>query len=205
VTASGVDDPGEFLRDVDAYFGDRDITIEFTQEPTVKSELIAAGWSDFDETVWLAHTDAFPPTPSVDIERVGDAALEAFARVKLQSFGETEDEPDASALAVEMSMRKVDLRGDGRGLLAKADGEAAAMCAYYSGEDHFVFLLGTRIPFRGRGIAGAVLHRIVDDARAFGARSVIINARAGGRPEALYRKLGFSDEVYRQWRFRRPS
>jgi len=195
----------EFLRDVDDYFGERDLTIEFTEKPSIKDELISAGWSDFDETVWLAHAGVFPATPPVDIERVGDTTLEQFARMKLQSFGETEDEPDASTLAVEMSMRKVELRGDGRGLLAKADGEATAMCAYYSGEDHFVFLLGTRIPFRGRGIASAVLHQIVDDAHASRARSVIINARAGGRPESLYKNLGFTDEVYRQWRFRSPS
>jgi len=43
------------LRDVDAYFGERDVTIEFTSEPAVKNALISAGWSDFDETVWLAH------------------------------------------------------------------------------------------------------------------------------------------------------
>jgi GNAT superfamily N-acetyltransferase len=203
VSALPVDDAAAFLRDVESYFGPCDVTIEFTQEPAVKDALLRAGWTDFDETVWLAHTGDFPPTPDVTIETVSD--LEAFARTKLQSFGDTEDEPDASTLANEIASRTAELRGDGRGLVALVDGEVAAMCAYYSGDDYFVFLLGTRLPFRGRGIASAILRRVYEDARASGARSVVINARFGGRPEALYRRLGFCDEVYRQWRFRKPT
>ena len=194
-----------FVDDVDGYFGDRDVTIEFTHEPPAKQALIASGWSDFDETVYLAHVGEFPPTPDAVMESVDSSTLEAFARVKLQSFADSDDEPEPSTLTTEVSMRSAELRGDGRGLLATVDGEPASMSAYYSGGDYFVFLLGTRLPFRGRGIASAILRRIVDEARASAARSVVINARAGGRPEALYRGLGFSDEVYRQWRFRRPS
>jgi GNAT superfamily N-acetyltransferase len=131
--------------------------------------------------------------------------IERFARVKLQAFGDTEEEPVGTTLSKEIASRRADLRGDGRGLVATADGEIAAMCAYYSGADYFVFLLGTRLPFRGRGIASAVLHHVVEEARASGARSVVINAREGGEPAALYRRLGFTDAVYRQWRFRKPS
>lgn len=195
----------EFLRDVDEHFGDRDITIEFTEEPVVGDDLRAAGWSEWDETVYLAQVGEIHRAGNVTIESVGASAVEAFARTKLQSFDETENEPDPAALDEEVSMRRAELRGDGRGLIASVDGEVAAMCAYYSGEDYFVFLLGTRVPFRGRGIASALLRRVLENARGTNARSVVINTRAGGRPEALYRRLGFSDVVHQRWRFRKPS
>jgi ribosomal protein S18 acetylase RimI-like enzyme len=198
-------DLAEFLHDVDGYFGHRNVTIEFTEEPAVGDELRVAGWSDWEQTVYLAHVGEIHSGADAAIEPVDASSVEAFARTKLQSFDETEDEPDPAALAYEVSVRRAELRGDGRGLIASVEGQVAAMCAYYSGEDHFVFLLGTRIPCRGRGIASALLRRVLEDAREQNARSVVINTRAGGRPEALYRRLGFSDLVHQRWRFRQPS
>jgi GNAT superfamily N-acetyltransferase len=203
VTAIDVDEVSEFLRDVDAFFGERSVSIHFDRKPAAGKELVARGWSEEQETVYLAHVGDFPRAADVPIEAVEPSTIEAFARVKLQSFDGSEDEPDPSALDLEIASRRADLRGNGRGLLARVDAQPAAMCAYYSGVDSFVFQLGTRVPFRGRGIASALLARVVEGAHAAGARSVVINARAGGKPEALYRRLGFSDEVYRQWSFSR--
>jgi ribosomal protein S18 acetylase RimI-like enzyme len=206
VTATPIDavDLPAFLTDVEEFFGKRDLTIEFTEPPAAMKALFDAGWSDWDETVYLAHVGELPKTIDVDATRVDDANVEAFARTKLQSFDDTEDDPNPSTLADEVEMRRAELRGEGRGLIAHQDGEPATMCAFYSGEDYFVFLLGTRIPFRGRGIASAVLRHVLEDAQASNARSVVINARAGARPDALYRHLGFTDVVHRRWRLRKP-
>ncbi|MGH3273067.1 MAG: GNAT family N-acetyltransferase, partial [Streptosporangiaceae bacterium] len=78
--------------------------------------------------------------------------------------------------------------------LGVLDGESAAVLAHYPGEDDLVFILGTRTPYRHRGIAQAMLARWADG--TMGSRSQVINASDGGAPAALYRRLGFTDEVY---------
>ena len=60
-----------------------------------------------------------------------------------------------------------------------------------------MFILGTRTPYRHRGIAQALLARWAAAATTAAAtRSLLINASDGGAPAALYRRLGFTDEVY---------
>ena len=100
-------------------------------------------------------------------------------------------------------MRLAEMRGDGRCLLTRVDGQVASICAYYDGDDYFVFLLATRVPYRHRGLARKLLQHVLHEGRD--ARSVIINAQEGGRPEALYRSMGFTDVVHRRWTFRQPS
>jgi ribosomal protein S18 acetylase RimI-like enzyme len=55
--------------------------------------------------------------------------------------------------------------------------------------------LATRVPYRGRGIAQALLAAYIDDSAERGCRSVMINADEDDWPVGLYRKIGFSDEV----------
>ena len=59
-----------------------------------------------------------------------------------------------------------------------------------------MFILVTRVPYRHQGIAQAMLGRWARAGVAAGCRSLIINAQDGGRPAALYRRLGFVDEAY---------
>jgi ribosomal protein S18 acetylase RimI-like enzyme len=75
-------------------------------------------------------------------------------------------------------------------------GERVAVLAYFRGRDQLVFNLGTRVPFRHRGIAQAMLARWVDAGMADGCRSLIINATDGGAAAALYRRIGFTDEIH---------
>lgn len=129
------------------------------------------------------------------VEDIGESGLEEWATVKLQSFGDTESAPAPDRLAAEVATRRSELAlADCQlGLLG---GEPVAVIAYYRGHDQLVFNLGTRVPFRRRGIAQAMLSRWVDAGMASGCRSMIINATDGGRPAELYRRLGFTDEVY---------
>jgi ribosomal protein S18 acetylase RimI-like enzyme len=90
------------------------------------------------------------------------------------------------------------MAGQGRALAARIEGESVAVAAFYEGDDRFIFVLGTRVPFRHRRIGRALLAHVVHDPAASGCRSAVINADEGGRPEALYRRLGFTDEVH--WR-----
>jgi GNAT superfamily N-acetyltransferase len=81
---------------------------------------------------------------------------------------------------------------------ARAGREAASIIGLYDGEDRHIFLLATRVPFRNRGIARWLLSHVIAEAHADGCRSVLINCDPAGTPIQLYRRLGFTDEVY--WR-----
>jgi ribosomal protein S18 acetylase RimI-like enzyme len=124
----------------------------------------------------------------------GAGELAAWADVKLRSFADSEEPPSAGAVSAEIEFRREELplAECQFGLL---DGEPVAVLAHYPGSDDLVFNLGTRVPFRHRGIAQAMLTRWVAGATA-SARSLMINATDGGAPAALYRRLGFTDEVY---------
>jgi GNAT superfamily N-acetyltransferase len=129
------------------------------------------------------------------VEDVDEARLAEWATVKLQCFGDTEFPPAPERLATEIAVRHSESAlADYQ--LGTIDGERVAILGYYRGKDQLVFNLGTRVPYRHRGIAQAMLAHWVDAARADGCRSMIINATDDGRPAALYRRLGFVDEIY---------
>jgi GNAT superfamily N-acetyltransferase len=63
---------------------------------------------------------------------------------------------------------------------------------------------------RGRGIARALVHHAVTDARSRGARTVLIGALVDDTPKDLYRRMGFDPLMVRRcWlspiQARRPS
>jgi hypothetical protein len=163
----------------------------------------------FDEsTTYLALTGPMvSPAPGPDrleITVIGASDLETWARVKVQSFGDSEGEPTAEAIAAEVALRRDELP-IAECQLALLDGEPVSVLAHYPGEDNLVFILGTRLPYRHRGIAQALLARWAT--APAGRRSLMINAIEGGAPEALYRRLGFTDEVfwYSKYEYRSPA
>jgi GNAT superfamily N-acetyltransferase len=129
------------------------------------------------------------------VESIDDAGLEQWATVKLQSFGDTESAPAPGRLAQEVAARRGD-RALAECQLGLLGGEGVAVLVYYRGRDQLVFNLATRVPYRHRGIAQAMLTRWVDAGTASGCRSLMINATEGGRPAELYRTMGFVDEIY---------
>jgi GNAT superfamily N-acetyltransferase len=160
--------------------------------------LCSAGCRPGDATTHLAL--AGPMTGRTDpgrlvVQSVDETGLAAWATVKLQSFGDTESAPAPDRLAEEVAARRDEL-ALAECQLGLLGGERVAVLAYYRGHDQLVFNLGTRLPFRHRGIAQAMLAHWVDAGVADGCRSLIINATDGGAPAALYRRIGFSDEVY---------
>lgn len=155
------------------------------------------GYSYDESTTFLALTGPMvSPAPGpnrLEVASIGNAELETWARVKLQSFADSEDAPAADAVTAEVAMRRAEqlLAEYQLGLL---DGEPVAVLAHYPGIDDLVYILGTRTRYRHLGIAQAMLARWAG--AAAGGRSLIINASDGGAPAALYRRLGFTDEVY---------
>jgi GNAT superfamily N-acetyltransferase len=166
-----------------------------------------------ESTTYLALTapmvSAARGPDRLEVTTVGEGELETWARVKLQSFADNEDAPAPEAVAAEVAARRGELPL-AEYQLGTIDAEPVAVLAHYPGVDDLVFILGTRVPYRHRGIAQALLARWAGAAgpatpaapaaqAADGRearRSLIINATDDGAPAALYRRLGFTDEVY---------
>jgi len=77
--------------------------------------------------------------------------------------------------------------------LARYDDVDCAFFSAWPGENGVGTIedLFTSQPFRRRGIGTALIAHCVDDARARGARSVLISARSNDTPALMYRRLGF--------------
>jgi GNAT superfamily N-acetyltransferase len=166
---------------------------------TLGPDLVAAGCTRRSATIYLAHVGprpTVPERPDVTIEAVNAATLTDFATVRLKGFANSENQPPDEQIAREVAIRRAELNGSGRCLLARVGGEPAGILAYYGGRDRLIFLLATRVPMRKRGIARQILLRTIADASDSGCRSVIINTNPEDTPIQWYRREGFSDQVY---------
>lgn len=176
--------------------------------------LITAGCVRGPQELFLAHVGAVPtalPVAHVALEPVTTRNLEEYAVTKIKAFANRETAPLPEHVDAERALRAAELRGEGRFVLARWDGAPAAIMGWYDGDDMFIFQLATRVPFRKRGIARLLLLHLLHDAYARSCRSVIINADPDDTPITLYRRLGFTDQVYWRRRYllfppaRRPS
>jgi GNAT superfamily N-acetyltransferase len=166
---------------------------------TVGPGLVAAGCFRQSATIYLAHVGSrptVPERPDVTIETVSADTLTDFATVRLKGFANSENQPSEEQIAREVAIRRAELNGSGRCLLARVGGEPAGILAYYGGRDRLIFLLATRVPMRKRGVARQILLRTIADAYDSGGRSVIINTNPEDTPIQWYRREGFTDPVY---------
>lgn len=198
-----VDTAGELTRALDEVRGDSsgELTIwvdDRERAGRLDSHLLGAGCRREQATTHLAlvgEVRAIPAPADLLVEEVDTSSLERWASVKLRSFSDSEEEPSRERLEKEIGVRS-DERALATYELASLHEEPVAVIGYYKGRDQLVFNLGTRLPYRQRGIAQALLARRAAAGAAAGARSLMINAHEGGRPAELYRRLGFRDEVY---------
>jgi GNAT superfamily N-acetyltransferase len=199
------------LTDVRAYYGDASVGIyldERQAEASVGPALVQAGCTKGTAETHLVHVGAAPavrPVPGVVLEPLTAATLTEWATTKLQGFASSEAVPDPQRLAAEVAMRRADMADTGRFAFARAGGDPAAIVGLFDGDDRHIFLLATRVPFRHRGIARWLLAHTIAAAYADGCRSVLINCDPADTPIRLYRRLGFTDEVYWRQRYEPPT
>lgn len=185
-------------RSLDIWVDDRE------RDESLGRALVAAGCERLNATTHLALVGELAASQGPEglvIEPVGPEGLERWAAVKLRAFADDESPPRPETLAAETAVRLAEAPLASH-RLAHLEGEPVAVIAFYEGQDQLVFNLGTRLPFRHRGIAQAVLADWVAAGRHNGCRSFLINATEGERPAELYRRLGFVDEVYWYRRYR---
>jgi GNAT superfamily N-acetyltransferase len=170
-------------------------------DDTLGPELVNAGCEKSHAEVHLAHVGPVPQVagvPGLTLQHVTEAALESYVRLKLRGFAHSEADPSDGEVKEEVALRRAELAGDGRFLIAALGGEPASVIGWYEGPDRFIFQLATRLPFRRSGIARILLCHLLTEAEAQGCRSVLINTDPEDTPIQAYRRLGFTDEVY--WR-----
>lgn len=194
----------ELVTDLRTYYHDDSVYL-YVDEPIVDAligpALERAGCGRAGTEVYLAHIGSVPRISSVAglaVEQVTAVNSLEYAVTKLKAFASNEADPAPERAREEAALRRAEMAGEGRFLLGRLHAEPAAIIGWYEGMDRYIFILATRLPFRGRGIAKALLCHALSDAYARGCRSVIINADPEDVPVQLYRRLGFTDEVY--WR-----
>jgi hypothetical protein len=165
-----------------------------------------AGREPVQDTAVLALVGPVRADPGPNGLVVTDVAdperLREWATVKIKGFADTEQLPGHQQLEAELADRTAEWPVC-RYQLARLDGQAVAILGHYLGYDQMVFLLATRVPFRRHGIAQSMLTRWSQAADGQSNRSHLINCDDRGPAAALYRRLGFTDEVYWYRRYSR--
>jgi ribosomal protein S18 acetylase RimI-like enzyme len=198
----------EFVRDVQECYPERPVYINVhgrSVDRQLGIALTEAGCAQGKSDVFLAHVGAVPQIPAVEglsVENVDESNLILFAHTRLRAFAKGDDQPTEEKVQAEAAVRRLELTGSGRGMLARAGGEAAAVIWWYDDpRDVWITLLGTGTPFRCRGIASWLLCNRLARSYARGCRSVVLHVETGNhRARRLYHRLGFQDEVH--WRHR---
>ena len=118
------------------------------------------------------------------------AEYHAWCRVFLEGF---EVPPDMHQVMYEMNLRSL-RHPQVTGLLGVVDGEpVATTCLFVEGDTAGLYAVSTIPKARRRGVAGAMVRRALDLARAQGVTLAVLQTGTGGDPERLYRTLGFRD------------
>jgi GNAT superfamily N-acetyltransferase len=193
-----------FLKDVRAYFGGgprpAKIMIDDRElDRTLGPVLQAAGLSFDERTSFVAHVGDVPEAPPVEgitVETVGEGGLEEYEDTRCRGFANSDEPTPQEELDWRIDLRRAEMTGGANYWLARIGAEPTAAMNWYDGEDRLIFSLATRVNYRKRGIASHLLCRLLEDSERTGTRSVIINANEVGTPIELYRRLGFTDEVY---------
>lgn len=198
-------DVPEFLADVRDYFSGapvrlyvEDRALDETLRPILTSQ---AGCVADERQGYLAHVGPLPTAsipPLLTLEDVTPAMLETWVITKLQGFADSDERPAEDTIAAQMALRQQEMADVGRLRLARVADEPAAILGWYEDNDRFIYNLATRLPYRQRGIARYLLCDFLAESQRRGARSSLINADTAGTSINLYRRLGFTDEVY--WR-----
>lgn len=194
------------LQDVRAFYGIRPVTIlveDRGRDREIGPALVAAGCRRGAAEVHLAHVGTIRDRlnfPEVALERATPSTLRRYVRTRWMAFASSEAEPPQAGIEEEIAQRRAELGSGGCFWIAKIRGEPVSVIGCYEGPDRFIFQLGTRVPFRRRGIATWLLCRALREGLERGCRSVIINGEEEDAPVRMYRRLGFTDVLY--WRRR---
>jgi GNAT superfamily N-acetyltransferase len=163
-------------------------------------EVRPLGWQVERRVLMALRRGPDRPSPPVTLGEVGLEWKRAFAHRYL-----SEDAEDLDAATVEQLDSRDELvaAAGGRIFGVEVDGEPAASCDLYVGGDVAqIENVVTRAPYRGRGLARALVLAGAETARAEGRELSFLVADEDDWVPALYERLGF-DPIGRTWLLRR--
>ena len=170
----------------------------FSQPRNLDAELAASGFG--------AHQDTRVMTVALsDVER--SAPQSAAQSVNVEQFAAAFCTLHGLDPAKAIAERERYARAAGRSaFVVQFDGDVLVACGSVALEGKLagVFGMVTAVEYRGRGVATAIVAKLLDDARAAGAESAYLQVEADNAPaRRAYSKFGFKD-CYAYW-YRAPA
>lgn len=179
----------------------RRFDLDLDAPPEFEARLALEGYERNDALVMLLERDLIGEPKSYEIRLVDDdaawAAYGALHETDWHNYAERTapgDAQEASAWTAAAMLQNRRIKSPpARYWLAYFDGEPRAYFASWEGTDGVgqVEDLFTHEDFRHRGLATALIHHCVADARAHGAGHVVIVADPSDTPKQMYAVMGF--------------
>lgn len=171
----------------------------------LEARLTADGWKLTRTLDLVLHGDLHGPAPAVDIRHARTdadwaAVRDLFREDHIEEALRDERLPYPRVVTDGIVDVKCAKTPDVRVWLARDHGVDCAMLASWKGLDGVGLVedLFVRAAHRGRGVARALIHQAVADARARGAGPVLIGALVDDTPKHLYRRMGFAPLLLRR-------
>jgi GNAT superfamily N-acetyltransferase len=162
------------------------------------SELMAAnGWHPTGESrssmLLTEYEGQSKEMEELDISLVEPDTLKAFTDLFLRGFDTPEELiPLATGIMLDLIPQNCGPEHF-RLYLGTFRGEpACTQYLYFDGDEGGINMVSTKENLRGKGLATAMLRKVIDDALELGVRLLSLETRWNGAPERLYRRLGFA-------------
>ena len=187
-----------------AHTAHRSFQVDFTTPPALAARLTLAGYEVSSDLVMLLEGDLIGQgTPFEILPIVDDGAWREFDRLHMENWLEyrTRDGLDeARETGDRMSVGKREKSPPLCWWLGYVDGTAAGYFSSWAGIDGVgqVEYLFVKREYRHKGLATALIHHCVADARAHGAGPVVIVAGANDTPKHMYAAMGFRPVAVKQ-------
>ncbi len=170
----------------------------FSQPRNLDAELAAAGFGAHQDTrvmtVALSKVERSAPKSSAQ-----SVNAEQFAA----AFGTLHGLDSAKASAERERYARA---ADRSAFVVQFDGDTLVACGSLAREGKLAGIFGmvTAVEYRGRGVASAIVAKLLDEARAVGAQIAYLQVEAANAPaRRAYSKFGFED-CYAYW-YRAPA
>lgn len=184
-----------------------------TRPPELPDLLLSSGYVKQTEEVWMTcavsdtagDAPAAPAASPLTIEQITTASPEAWIDAYIRCFNTNFGVPEHSQSGFGASFRGVLSNPNALHFVGFAQGEAAgALSLFHNGsftknKVGGIYNVGTFPAFRGRGIATALLHHLIDVARPLGLTHLILQTRHRGPAQPIYERVGFRVRFVRDW------
>jgi len=172
-----------------AGLGHRKVSVDDELGARLAPDFRRLGWK-VEELLVMPHRGAIPDIDTSSVQEVGWEELEPIWAEGMRASPEIQNEEEVRQLVAAQHRRRVAV--DVRYFAAHADGRIASYCELFSDDrTGQIESVMTLVPYRGRGLAKAVVVQALAESRATGHDFTFLVATADDWPKELYRKLGF--------------